>query len=103
MDTFITCFPRSSWSTWYSYGTHFTLLRGHSDTGKTTALLEAAVSAQKMGILPIFIITEMKWNWEHAAQMGLDVKLVKDDTGEVLDYEGNFIYVDRETFILLKM
>ena len=32
-----------------------------------------------MGILPVFIITEMKWNWEHAAQMGLEVKLIKDD------------------------
>jgi len=76
---------------------HISLLRGHSDTGKTTALLEAAVSAQKMGILPVFIITEMKWNWEHAAQMGLEVKLIKDDEGNVIDYEGNFIYVDRET------
>jgi len=26
---------------------HITLLRGHSDTGKTTALLEAAVNAKK--------------------------------------------------------
>ena len=39
---------------------HIVLLRGHSDTGKTTALLEAAVSAQKRNILPVFIITEMK-------------------------------------------
>jgi len=39
---------------------HISLLRGHSDTGKTTALLEAAVSCQKMGILPVFVITEMK-------------------------------------------
>ena len=31
---------------------HICLLRGHSDTGKTTALIEAAVSAQKSGILP---------------------------------------------------
>ena len=76
---------------------HISLLRGHSDTGKTTALLEAAVSAQNMGQLPVFIITEMKWNWEHAAQMGLEVKLIKDDEGNVIDYEGNFIYVDRET------
>ena len=76
---------------------HISLLRGHSDTGKTTALLEAAVSAQNMGQLPVFIITEMKWNWEHAAQMGLKVKLIKDDEGNVIDYEGNFIYVDRET------
>ena len=57
---------------------HIVLLRGHSDTGKTTALLEAAVSAQQNGLLPVFIITEMKWNWEHAAQMGLDVRLIKN-------------------------
>ena len=77
---------------------HIVLLRGHSDTGKTTALLEAAVSAQKRGILPVFIITEMKWNWEHAQQMGLDVKeVVDEETGEVLNYEGEFVYVDRES------
>jgi len=75
---------------------HTTLLRGHSDTGKTTALLEAAVSAQKMGILPVFIITEMKWNWEHAKQMGLQVEDIPDENGEVADYKGFFIYVDRE-------
>ena len=75
---------------------HITLLRGHSDTGKTTALLEAAVSAQKMGILPVFIITEMKWSWEHAREMGLDFQEVVDEsTGEIVDYEGFFIYTDR--------
>jgi len=77
---------------------HIVMLRGHSDTGKTTALLEAAVSAQKAGILPVFIITEMKWNWEHAIQMGLQVEQSVDHTtGEVTDYGGFFIYVDRET------
>ena len=77
---------------------HIVLLRGHSDTGKTTALIEAAVAAQKQKVLPVFIITEMKWNWEHAIQMGLDVKTIVDEsTGEVLNFEGNFIYVDRET------
>ena len=77
---------------------HIVLLRGHSDTGKTTALLEAAVSAQKRGILPVFIITEMKWNWEHAMQMGLEVnEVIDDETGEVVDYTGQFLYVDRET------
>lgn len=75
---------------------HIALLRGHSDTGKTTALLEAAVSAQKLGILPVFIITEMKWNWEHAKQMGLVFEEVPNDQGEVADYKGFFIYVDRE-------
>ena len=77
---------------------HIVLLRGHSDTGKTTALLEAAVSAQKRNILPVFIITEMKWSWDHAKMMGMDIKEVVDkDTGEVVNFEGNFIYVDRET------
>ena len=77
---------------------HIVLLRGHSDTGKTTALLETAVSAQKRGILPVFIITEMKWNWEHAKQMGLQVdEVIDEDTGEITNYEGEFIYADRET------
>ena len=75
---------------------HITLLRGHSDTGKTTALLEAAVAAQRMGILPVLIITEMKWSWEHAREMGLQFDEVVDtDTGEILDYEGFFLYTDR--------
>ena len=77
---------------------HIVLLRGHSDTGKTTAMIEAAVSAQKAKILPVFIITEMKWNWEHAMQMGLKVEEVWDEeTGELIDYRGNFLYADRET------
>ncbi len=75
---------------------HITLLRGHSDTGKTTAMLEAAVAAQKMGVLPVFIVTEMKWNWEHAQQMGFEMSPVVDkETGEVIDYKGFFVYVDR--------
>jgi hypothetical protein len=77
---------------------HITLLRGHSDTGKTTALLEAAVAAQKAGVLPVFIVTEMKWNWEHVKQMGFKINEVFDkETGELIDYEGDFIYVDRDT------
>jgi hypothetical protein len=75
---------------------HITLLRGHSDTGKTTAMLEAAVAAQKMGVLPVFIVTEMKWNWEHAQQMGFEMEPVVDETtGEIIDYKGFFLYVDR--------
>ncbi len=75
---------------------HITLLRGHSDTGKTTALLEAAVNAQKKGVLPVFLITEMKWSWEHAKEMGLQVQeVVDEETGEIYDYEGFFIYADR--------
>ena len=76
---------------------HITLLRGHSDTGKTTALLEAAVNAQKLGILPVFIVSEMKWSWEHAREMGLEFEEVLDENGNVIDYEGHFLYADRGT------
>jgi hypothetical protein len=77
---------------------HITLLRGHSDTGKTTALLETAVAAQKAGVLPVFIVTEMKWNWDHVKQMGFQINEVFDkETGELVNYDGDFIYVDRDT------
>ena len=76
---------------------HITLLRGHTDTGKTTAMLETAVAAQKQGILPVFIITEMKWSWDHAKDMGLEINYeVDEDTGE-MNPDGFFIYRDRET------
>jgi hypothetical protein len=62
---------------------HITLLRGHSNAGKTTSLIEAAVSAQKSGILPVFIITEMKWSWEHLKQMGFKLEDIKDEQGNI--------------------
>jgi len=76
---------------------HITLLRGHSDTGKTTALLEAAISAQKMGVLPIFIITEMKWSWEHAKQMGFQINEDVDTATGEINYSGHFLYADRSS------
>lgn len=75
---------------------HLIMLRGHSNTGKTTCLLEAAVQAQKMGKLPVFIISEMKWSFEHAKIMGFQVDETKDDKGNI-SYSGNFLYVDRNT------
>jgi hypothetical protein len=82
---------------------HITVLRGHSDTGKTTAMLETAVACQKMGILPVLIITEMKWSWEHARQMGLEFTEVPDDkTGEVKGYDGFFLYIDREKLNMIE-
>lgn len=76
---------------------HITILRGHSDTGKTTAMLEIAINAQKKGILPVLIITELKWSWEHAKTMGFKFnEEVDKSTGEI-NYTGDFIYVDRGT------
>jgi hypothetical protein len=70
------------------------MLLGHSDTGKTTALIKTAVDAQKKGVLPIFIITEQKFSFEHAKQMGLDceyVEEVDEETGEVTGYWDGFL------------
>lgn len=75
---------------------HLILLRGHSDTGKTLAMVETAISCQKMGKLPVFIITEMKWSWERAIKMGLKVEVNTDNSGNNT-YSGDFIYVDRDS------
>ncbi len=48
------------------------LLRGFSNTGKSTALCESVVSAQKMGILPIIIDTENNLGKNRLKLMGFD-------------------------------
>lgn len=77
---------------------HVTILRGWTDTGKTTTLGEAAVSCQKLGILPVLIITETKFSWEYFKNLGFQYEEVVDkDTGEVVAYDGFFLYADRST------
>jgi hypothetical protein len=74
---------------------YVSLARGYSNTGKSTTLLEAMVSCQKLGILPVFIDTENHFNWQHARDMGLEFEEVWDEeTGECINYKGFFIYVD---------
>jgi hypothetical protein len=71
---------------------HMNMLLGHSDTGKTTALLGAAADAIKKDILPVFIVTEQKFSFEHAEIMGIPVEtVVNEQTGEIT-YTGNFIF-----------
>ena len=67
---------------------------GHSNTGKTNALILAAADAQKKGHLPVFVITEKKWDWSHAVQLGF--KAEKDSNGE---WDGDFIYNDGFDYI----
>lgn len=82
---------------------HINMFLGHSDTGKTTGLVKTAVDAQKKGILPIFIITEQKWDWNHAILMGLDVEQTVDEsTGEVMNdgfffFNSDFDYIEQIT------
>jgi hypothetical protein len=77
---------------------HITIVRGKSNTGKSTTAIELAVNAQKKGILPVLIITEMKHSWEHWRTMGFQMEdIVDESTGEIIDHEGFFIYRDRST------
>lgn len=50
---------------------HCIMNYGKSDVGKTTMLIEAGAYAQKQGILPVLVLTENKFSWERAANMGL--------------------------------
>jgi hypothetical protein len=78
---------------------HLNMFLGHSDTGKTTALVKTAVDAQKKGILPVFIITEQKWSFDHAKLMGFECEeVVDEETGE-LDWDGFFLFNNNFEYI----
>lgn len=75
---------------------HVTMLRGHSDSGKSCTLFSCAAQCQKMGILPVLIITELKMDWHFLKAMGVQYEeIVNQETGEVEGYDGFFIYADR--------
>jgi hypothetical protein len=77
---------------------HVAMVRGKSNTGKSTTSIEVAVNAQKMGVLPVLIITEMKHDWNHWKTMGFEINdVVNEETGEIVDQDGFFIYRDRST------
>lgn len=79
---------------------YVSISRGHSNTGKTTSLMEAFVSCQKMGIVPVWIDTENNFNWGHAREMGAEFEEICDEeTGEVISYKGEFIYINNEYLI----
>lgn len=76
---------------------HITIVRGRSNSGKSTTSIEIAVNAQKKGVLPVLIITEMKHDFTHWKKMGFQIEDVLNDKGEIIDHEGFFIYKDRST------
>jgi hypothetical protein len=70
---------------------------GHSNSSKTTALVKAAVSAQKKGHLPVFIISEKKWSWDHAVELGLEAKMVDGEWDGQFIFNDNFDYIEQVT------
>jgi len=76
---------------------HISMVRGRSNTGKSTTSIEVAINAQKIGVLPVLIITEMKHDFNHWKLMGFEMEDIKNENGEVIDHSGFFIYKDRST------
>jgi hypothetical protein len=70
------------------------MMLGHSNASKTTAMILAAADAQKKGHLPVFIITEKKWSWSHAVELGLQAE--QDADG---NWDGHFIFNDSFDYI----
>jgi len=67
---------------------------GHSNTSKTTAMILAAADAQKKGHLPVFIITEKKWSFEHSVELGLQAEQNADGV-----WDGDFLFNDSFDYI----
>jgi hypothetical protein len=63
---------------------YVSLSRGFSNTGKSTSVSEAAVAAQKMGDLVIFIDTENNIGSERLEMMGMDIDNALFITNEYL-------------------
>ncbi len=77
----------------------FTSFRGYSNTGKSTAIYEAVAGAQRIGDLPVIYETEGNWNWEHARNIGVKFEEVYDDNGDVIDYDGDFIFIGSDALL----
>jgi len=73
---------------------HLNVFLGHSDTGKTTALIKSAMWCQKNNVLPVFIITEKKWSFKHTQIMGFDATEVGPE-----DWDGFYLFKDDFDYI----
>jgi hypothetical protein len=68
------------------------LIRGYSNTGKSTAFYEAIAGAQKIGDFAVVIETEGNWNDGHAKMVGVKFKEVVDEkTGEITEKPDGFM------------
>ena len=77
-----------------------TMLRGWSDTGKSTLKNLAIASAMRQGVLPIIFETEGNFDFHYARDCGMDITpiygdIVDEETGEVkreiITWEGAYM------------
>ena len=80
------------------------MIRGRSDTGKSTLKNCAIAGAMRQGILPVIFETEGNFDFNYARDCGMDitpiyedVEYVNEDTGEIttrkeiVDWDGDYI------------
>jgi len=88
---------------------YVTTICGHPNTGKSTLVNHAIVSAQRQGIVPVIYDTENNFDFQYAIDMGMDatpvygdvnVEVVDPETGDIsivkenriIEYDGPFVY-----------
>lgn len=77
-----------------------TMVRGWSDTGKSTLKNLAIAAAMRQGILPVIFETEGNFDFQYAKDCGMAIEpvygtIVDDETGEehegIVDWEGDYL------------
>ena len=88
---------------------YVTTICGHPNTGKSTLVNHAIVSAQRQGIVPVIYDTENNFDFQYAIDMGMEatpvygdvnVEVVDPETGDIsivkenriIEYDGPFVY-----------
>ena len=88
---------------------YVTTICGHPNTGKSTLVNHAIVSAQRQGIVPVIYYTENNFDFQYAIDMGMEatpvygdvnVEVVDPETGDIsivkenriIEYDGPFVY-----------
>lgn len=68
------------------------LVRGYSNTGKSTAFYEAIAGAQKVGDFCVIFETEGNWSIEHSKMCGVKyIEEVDKKTGEIIEKPDGFM------------
>ena len=77
-----------------------TMVRGWSDTGKSTLKNLAIAAAMRQGVLPVIFETEGNFDFQYAKDCGMDIEpvygdVIDEETGEkhygITNWEGNYI------------
>jgi len=74
-------------------------VKGHTNTGKSTFVLEVIKACQHQQIMPVVFDLENAIRWDHAKEIGIELKeTIDEETGEVKITDGRkLMYFDSAT------